>query len=411
MNMMPEILYGIPGLLLGSLIGLLIGLLRTQHYKAQLKTEQLLYEQKLSTLQTAATQLSDRFAALSSEALKQNNEAFLKLAEENLKRHHLETKTELEKKEKSIENLLNPIRETLDKTDKQLRDIEKDRKETYGSLSQHLKLMGESQTKLQAETQNLVSALKRPEIRGQWGEMTLKRLAELSGMVQHCDFSEQTSVSTEEGMLRPDMIVRMPDQRELVVDAKTSLDAYIAAVQAPDAQLRQLALERHARKVRDRVKELASKAYWAQFKHSPDYVILFIPGDQFLAAAQEQDTGLLEYALSNKVILATPTSLIALLRAVAFGWRQQAVAKNIEQIQTLGEELYHRIAVFTQHMSKLGKALDGSIENYNSAVGSLERSVLPSARRLAELGIENKKIIETLDPIDKTTRKVDSLIK
>lgn len=411
MNLPLEILYGFVGLLIGIPVGLLIGMLRIQHYKSLLKTEQLLHEQKLSTLQTAATQLADRFAALSSESLKQNNEVFLKLAEENLKRHHLQTKTEFEKKEKSIENLLSPIRETLDKTEKQLRDIEKDRKETYGSLSQHLKLMAESQNKLHTETQNLASALKRPEIRGQWGEITLKRLAELAGMVQHCDFFEQTSINTHEGILRPDMVVRLPDQRELVVDAKTSLDAYITAMQAPDDQQRRLGLERHARKVRDRVKELASKTYWAQFKHSPDYVILFIPGDQFLAAAQEHDPGLLEYALGHKVILATPTSLIALLRAVAFGWRQQAVAKNIEQIQTLGEELYNRIAVFTQHLTKLGKTLDNSIENYNNTVGSLERSVLPGARKLAELGIENKKTIETLEPIDKTARKMDNSIK
>ena len=308
------------------------------------------------------------------------------------------------KKEQAIENLVKPIRETLDKTERQLQNIEKERKESFGSLSEHLRQMNDSQHRLQRETQNLVSALRRPEVRGQWGEMTLKRLAELAGMVEHCDFTEQTSVSTEDGMLRPDMVVRMPDKRELIVDAKTPLDAYLNAMQTDDESERLVQLQRHARKVRDRVKELASKAYWLQFKNSPDYVVLFVPGDHFLSAALEQDNGLLEFSLSNKVVLATPTSLIALLRAVAFGWRQESVTRNAEQIQSLGEELHSRMLTFVEHLSKIGTSLGTSVDHYNRAVGSLERSVLPGARKFTELGIESRKQIESADPIEKAPR-------
>jgi DNA recombination protein RmuC len=363
------------------------------------------YRVELEAQRESARKMADSFAALSSRALRENNEIFLKLAEENLQKHQQAARNELEKKEKSIEGLLKPIRETLEKTEKQMHEIEKERKQAYGSLQQHLHQMTETQIRLQQETRNLVSALRRPEVRGQWGEMTLKRLAELAGLIEYCDFYEQETLSTENGVMRPDMVVRMPDRRELVIDAKTPLDAYLNAVQSTDEAQKLLELQRHARKLRERVKELAAKAYWSQFKQSPDFVVLFIPGEQFLSAALEQDPQLLEYALANKVILATPTSLIALLRAVAFGWRQQAVAKNAEQIQSLGTELYNRMQAFVEHLDKLGNSLGSSIEHYNRAVGSLERSVLPGARKFAELGIETRKEIETLEQIEKTPRK------
>lgn len=363
------------------------------------------YKIELQTQRDAAQKMADSFAALSTRALKENNEIFLKLAEENLQKHQQAARNELEKKEKSIETLLQPIRETLAKTEKQMHEIEKERKQAYGSLQQHLHQMTDAQIRLQRETQNLVSALRRPEVRGQWGEMTLKRLVELAGMLEYCDFFQQESIHTETGVMRPDMIVRLPDHRELVIDAKTPLDAYLNAMQCTDEQQKLAELQRHARKLRDQVKELASKAYWSQFKQSPDYVVLFVPGEQFLGAALEQDPLLLEYALSNKVILATPTTLIALLRAVAFGWRQQAVAKNAEQIQLLGAELHNRMQAFIEHLDKLGNSLGNSIEHYNRAVGSLERSVLPGARKFAELGIETRKEIDALEQIEKTPRK------
>jgi DNA recombination protein RmuC len=393
---------------IGLIIGFLLAYVRTLHYKSALKTEQRIHIEKLKMIEQANERLSEKFSALSSRALQQNNEAFLKLAEQNLNKHQMQAQNELEKREKSIEVLVKPIRETLEKTERQLHNMEKERKEAFGSLAEHLRQMSDGQLRLQRETNNLVSALRRPEVRGQWGELTLKRLAELAGMTEHCDFYEQETVNSESGMLRPDMIVRMPDKRELVVDAKTPLDAYLNAVQADNDEQRANELQRHARKLRERVKELASKAYWLQFKNSPDYVVLFVPGDQFLSAALEQDASILEYALSNKVILATPTSLIALLRAVAFGWRQQAVARNAEQIQQLGEELYSRMLTFTEHLTKLGASLGSSVDHYNKAVGSLERSVLPGARKFSELGIESRKQIESMDPVEKAPRKPNS---
>ena len=236
--------------------------------------------------------------------------------------------------------------------------------------------MAEVQNSLQAETRNLVRALRRPEVRGQWGEITLKRLVELAGMVPYCDFYEQESVSAGEGSIRPDMVVRMPDKREIVVDYKTPLDAYLNAIESTDDKQQHEFLTHHAHNVRQHMKQLASKAYWTQFKHTPDFVVLFNPGDQFLASALEVEPELLEEALRNRVILATPTSIIALLRAIAFGWKQQALAENADCIQELAEKLHHRIAVFSEHLSQLGKALSNSIDYYKKAVASLERNIL-----------------------------------
>lgn len=372
--------------------------------QAEREGDQLRYEEKLATLEQARTQLSESFAALSGQALKHNSEEFLRLAEAHLKHHQTQAQADLEKKEQSIASLVKPIHEALEKTGRQVQEMEKERHKAFGSLTQHLHLMMDSQRELRSETQNLVNALRRPEVRGQWGEMTLKRLAELAGMVEHCDFSEQVHQSGEEGAFRPDMIVRMPDQRELVVDAKTPLDAYLSAMEAKTEEAREAHLQRHARRMRERMKELASKRYWNQFKRSPDFVVLFVPGDQFLSAALQHDTTLLEDAMKNKVILATPSSIIALLRAVAFGWRQQSVAENAEKIRDLGEMLYNRVATFTEHLLRLGKSLGMSVEHYNKAVGSLERQLLPGARRFTELGIHPKKPIEETEPLENSPR-------
>jgi DNA recombination protein RmuC len=254
-----------------------------------------------------------------------------------------------------------------------------------------------------------VQALRRPEVRGQWGELTLKRLAELAGMVEHADFIEQEQVNSETGTLRPDMVIHLPDQRAIIVDAKTPLDAYINATEADSDETRNSELERHTRNVRKRVKELAAKSYWSQFDESPDFVVLFIPGDQFLSSALERDHRLLEDALQEKVILATPTSLVALLRAVAFGWKQQEVARNAETIREVGVQLYERLATFTTHLNKVGKSLDGGIEAFNKAVGSLDRNVLPSARRFTEMGIHPKKEIVEPSSIEKLARTPKNL--
>ena len=261
-----------------------------------------------------------------------------------------------------------------------------------------------SQQSLTQETQNLVKALRRPEVRGRWGEITLRRLVELAGMVEHCDFQEQVHNVGEDQIIRPDMVVRMPNQRDLVVDVKTPLDAYLEAVEAKDDAQRQAGLQRHARNVREHIRTLSSKAYWAQFENSPEFVILFIPGDQFLSAALNEDPDLIESALAQQIILATPTSFVALLKAVAYGWRQLALADNAQEIRQLAEDLYGRLATFVTHMNKVGRQLASSVESYNRAVGSLERKVLPGARKFVELGIHTKKKIEKIDTLDPVPR-------
>ena len=404
---------------LGALLGAWLAHLRkrraldalqaeAQRLRLQLELEKERHAEKLESIEAVSLQLQQTFSSLSQQALQSNNENFLRLAKEKLSQYQIQAEASLEKKEKAIETLLAPINEALKQTESQIRAIEKDRKESFGSLTQHLKQINESQSELRTETQNLVQALRRPEVRGQWGELTLRRVVELAGMVSYCDFYEQQTGEEDERRMRPDMVVRMPDQRELIVDAKTPLDAYLSAVQAQDGKEREELLHRHARNVRERMRELASKAYWNQFSHSPDFVVLFIPGEQFLAAALEPDPQLLEDALANKVILATPTSIIALLRAVAFGWRQQSVAKNAEEIRRLGEELYKRLATFVEHLQKLGKNLDASVEQFNKATGSLDRQVLPGARKFGELGIEKKKEIPELKMVESSARTKDS---
>ncbi len=350
--------------------------------------------------------LERTFNALSHEALQRNNQAFLQLAQETLKRFQVQAAADLEQKEKAVENLVTPIREALLKTEQQMQLMENTRKEAYGALTRHLETMAQTQDQLRTETQNLVKSLRRPEVRGKWGELTLKRLTELAGMVEHCDFTQQESVSTDEGMLRPDMVVRMPDGREIVVDVKTPLDAYLNAMEATDDSERARHLEHHARKVRERVAELSRKAYWSQFKNTPDFVVLFIPGEQFLSAALDIDRNLLEDALRQKVILATPTSFVALLRAVAYGWRQETLAANAAEIRDAGEELYARLATFSEHLARLGTSLDSSIGHYNRAIGSFDSKLLPGARKFTEMGVTARKNIEPLAQIEKGVREI-----
>ncbi len=411
-----EVLFiGTIAAILGLLVGLLVRQRRITHLEAensrlanQLETEHRVNSEKLAAMEQARNQLSETFSAIAGEALKHNSTEFLKLAQENLKQFQVKAEGDLALREKAVADLVKPIHKALEKTESQVRELEKERKQAYGSLTKHLETMAESQQALRGETRHLVQALRRPEVRGQWGEMTLKRLAELSGMVDHCDFYEQESVLSEEGALRPDMVVRMPDGREIVVDAKTPLDAYLCAIEATDDETRDKELQRHARKVRERVKELASKHYWQQFKHSPDFVVLFIPGDQFLGAALELDHQLLEDALQMKVILATPTSFVALLRAVGYGWRQESLAENAEKIRQVGEEMYARLATFAEHLTRLGRSLDNSIQSYNKAVGSFDSRVLPGARKFVEMGIAAKKEVPEPDQIEHSPRSVVS---
>lgn len=397
----------------GILIGVLLRNDKVRAQQSQIKelTLKLDWEQQHKAeldeiLDHTRDQLANTFNQLSNEALSRNNTNFLRLAEENLKRFQSEAKAELGSKEKAIEQLLKPINDALQNTSKQIHEIEKDRKEAYGSLNTTIAQMNLNQQQLQQETQNLVQALRRPEVRGQWGEMTLRRLAELSGMVAHCDFYEQTHTATETGSIRPDMIVRLPEKREIIVDAKTPLDAYLSAIQAKDDMTRKLELKRHAQIIRGRIKELSRKNYWAEYSQSPEFVVLFIPGEQFLSAALEVDPALLEDSMSQNIILATPTNFIALLRAVSYGWKQQKLAENAEIIRELGETLYKRLATFGNHLGKLGNSLGQSVNHFNSAVGSLERQVLPGARKFTEMGISSKSQITELPPIEQQPRQV-----
>jgi len=403
------------GLILGAL---LIAFLRGQRVKylmienqeltMTLRLERQSNEQLDELLDQARYQLADTFSQLSTDALKRNNEQFLQLAEENLKRHQSEAKAELSTREQAIEQLVKPISDALNKTSAQINTIEKERKESYGQLYSTIKHLNEGQQNLKQETQNLVQALRRPEVRGQWGEMTLRRLAELSGMVAHCDFFEQTSQITDSGLIRPDMIVRLPDNREIIVDAKTPLDAYLSSIQTTDDILKASELRRHVQIIRQRSRELAAKNYWAEYSQSPEFVVMFIPGEHFLSAALELEPQLLEETMQLNIILATPTNFIAILRAVSYGWKQQALTENAIAIRNLGESLYKRLSVFSGHLDKLGSSLNSSVGHFNKTVGSLERQVIPSGKRFLDMGIRAKDELDSIPPIDNQVRPVSS---
>ena len=410
--LIPALLLAVISGALGVYFYLAGKLARLRNEYAQLETElgheRMRALEKQAALEQLNSQLKDTFNAMATEALNSNNEQFLRLAKESLGQFHIKAEGELEKREKAVENLVKPIRDALEKTEKQVERMESGRQQAHGALTKHLETMAESHRLLQSETRNLVQALRRPEVRGQWGELTLKRLAELAGMVEHCDFQEQASVQTDNGQQRPDMIVRMPDKREIIVDAKTPLDAYLSAVEAVNDEERKTRLQQHARNVRARIKELSSKSYWQQFRHSPDFVVLFIPGDQFLSAALDVDHTLIEDALSQNVILATPTSFVALLRAIAYGWRQEVLAENAEVIREVGQDLYGRLATFAEHLSRLGRSLDSSVSAYNKAISSYDSRILPGAKKFTELGVTARKEPPRLEPIERSARHVEA---
>jgi DNA recombination protein RmuC len=406
---------GAPALGIGLLLGLLVMWLiarRREHSllgeldqaEANLKSQEALQEEREAAFELATAKLTLAFTDIENRSLQTNSDTFLKLAEQNLGTHQEKAKRELSEREKAVEELVKPIRDALQASQKQISELEKSRSEAYGSIRNQLEAMQLSQKSLTQETQNLVKALRRPEVRGQWGEITLRRLVELAGMVEHCDFVEQVHTANSDQVIRPDMIVNMPDKRQLVVDVKTPLDAYLSAAEAEDDAQRKLGLERHAKNVRAHIRLLSSKAYWKQFDESPEFVILFIPGDQFLSAALAEEPDLIEYALSEQIILATPTSFVALLKAVAYGWRQLALADNAKEIRVLAEDLYGRLGTFVTHMNRVGRQLASSVENYNKAVGSLERKVLPGARKFTELGVHSNKEIEKLESLEPVPR-------
>lgn len=369
------------------------------------ETVQRLEEEK-KLLEDAKVKLTDAFKALAGDTLNNNTTAFLKLAKETLDKALTDAKGDLGKRQEAIQGMVKPLAESITKFEEHVRTIEKNRQEAYSGLTEHLKLLSTSQQQLQKETANLVTALRKPQVRGRWGEMTLRRVVELAGMSEHCDFAEQVTSNTEEGRQRPDLIVRLPVEREIVVDAKVSLEAYLDAVAAESEEARKHAMARHAAQVRTHMNTLADKRYWAQFTKAPEFVVMFIPGESFFGAAVDADHSLIEDALEQRVVLATPTTLIALLRAVAYGWRQEQVAKNAQEISDLGRELYERMRVMAGHLGDIGKGLEKANVSYNNAVGSMEARVLPAARRFKELGAVSGSDVPIVQPVDTTQRAI-----
>lgn len=363
-------------------------------------------EEEKKLLTEAKEKLADTFKALAGQTLNASTNEFLKLAKETLDRVLAEAKGNLGQHKEAIQGLVKPLADSITKFEEHVRAIEKQRVEAYAGLTEHLKQLSSTQQQLQKETLNLVTALRKPQVRGRWGEITLKRVVELAGMSERCDFVEQATVVGEEGRLRPDLVVRLPADREIVVDAKVSLEAYLDATGADTEEARNAALKRHAAQVRAHMEYLASKAYWTQFQRSPEFVVMFIPGDSFFGAAVDADPRLIEDALQKRVVMATPTTLISLLRAIAYGWRQEQIAKNAQEISALGKDLYERMRTLAEHISEIGKGLGKANESYNKAVGSLESRVLPAARRFKELGAATGDDIQVLNSVETTPRAI-----
>ncbi len=363
-------------------------------------------EEKIALLDRMTSELRESFQALSAEALKSNNQAFLQLANATLQNFQTQAKGDLELRQKAVETLVAPINESLKQVDQQIQQIEAVRREAYGDLTAQVRSLISTQEKLQSETGNLVRALRTPTVRGRWGEIQLKRVVELAGMLPYCDFVEQETITTANGRLRPDLIVRLPGGKNVVVDAKTPLLAYLDAVESTDDDLRRQKLADHAAQVRAHMTQLSSKSYWEQFESTPEFVVMFLPGETFFSAALEQEPGLIEHGVALKIIPASPTTLIALLKAVAYGWNQEKLARNAREISALGKELYERLRTLGTHFERVGKGLDNAVEAYNKAVGSLESRVMVSARKFAELGAPVVDQIGELAPVETTTRNL-----
>ncbi len=353
----------------------------------RLEEERQQSEEKLALLKEAKEGMENAFKSLSSEALRQNNQSFLDLARTSLSEFQQVARGDLDKRQQAIDALVAPVKASLDKVDEKIHALERVREQAYGEIRQQFTQMHEAQTQLRTETANLVKALRQPHVRGRWGEVQLRRVVEMAGMLKHCDFVEQESAQDAEGkLLRPDLLVRLPGGRCIVVDSKAPISAYLDAHEASDDEVRRTKIREHSALVRGHLQALAKKTYWEQFQPTPEFVVMFIPGEAFCSAALESDPDLLDFAFSQNVIIASPASLMALLKAGAYGWRQESIADNARAISQLGQDLHKRVGDMADHLSRLGRSLEGATSAYNSAVGSFETRVSVTARKFKELG-------------------------
>ena len=399
------------GIAAAAVAGWLLGRSSLNPLQAELAKEQAVHAERLKTYADAEAKMRDAFQAMSAEALKSNNQAFLTLAESRLREARSQATSDIDARKKAIDDLVAPLTKVIEQVDRELKDSERRRIETSGALMQRLTALDTMGRDLRGETARLIDALKRPGVRGRWGELQLKRVVELAGMVDHCDFDEQHTLLSTNGdrRMRPDVIVNLPGGKHVIVDAKVPLDAYLKALEAPDEATRQTLLADHARQVRTHLTQLSSKDYAAHIPSSPEFVVMFLPGEMFFSAALEQDPSLIEFGVELRVIPASPTTLIALLKAVAYGWQQEAMEENARKISELGRGLYDAVRVLGGHFDTLGARLKSSLEAYNQAVGSLEGNVLVKARRFKELqatnGVEEIKVLE---PIDRVPRMLQA---
>ena len=398
------------GLILGFLLATLRAAKRAENLRADLAdarariaSEEQQRVRSAELLAQSEAQMRAAIESASRVALDANSESFLKLAREVFGKDQASAQASLKEREVAIAQLLEPIKESLRKQEEQAQSIVREHRESAGKITGQIENLVKVQDLLQRETRNLSTALRRPEVRGRWGEITLRRVVELAGLSEHCDFTEQEHIPAEGGALRPDLLVRMPESRTIVVDAKTPLDAYLAAIEATDDESRRVALARHAMQVEQRVRELSQKSYWEQFEHSPEFAVLFLPGDQFLSAALVERPDLLENALKQRIIVTTPSTLMALLKVIAYGWRQNRMSENALAVRKLGEDLHKRLATFVSHLQKVSRSLGSAVDSFNASVGSMERNVLPQARKFAELGVTNEQL-ESVDPIEALVR-------